>query len=454
MEQKYKIDKDNKSFCLAPWMSTHVWPDGKTFPCCIWNIKEPVGNVNKNSLKEIWNGDDLKETRVKMLKGEKVKACDRCYQMERTGYDSYRKHFNVDHGDKMDYIQETKDDGTLDKMNLHLWDLRLSNFCNFKCRSCGFGLSSSWHSDQNALAVNPRMGDIGSGYFGNDVAEKSLISVNGKADFLDMMEDHYNCVDEIYFAGGEPLLMPEHYQILDKLIELNRTDVQIRYSTNFSRFKFGKKHVFDYWRKFKNLQLWISVDGVGKVGEYVRHGFNDANFENQIKTFAESGIKPPDTGYMITYGVMNFLHLFDMVLSFIERDFTDYTEPFQGNRLMYFSPVSFPTYLDTRYLPNWVKLKFLERLKKFHFELHNAGAKHFFIVDIMKKLNIVYQRSLQYEFSEKEMNELIVTTEELDKLRNESFNDVFPYYNDLKDLAKETVHTKPEPYDRYLDKPV
>ena len=63
--------------------------------------------------------------------------------------------------------------------------------------------------------------------------------------------------------------MPEHYQILDKLLELGRTDVQIRYSTNFSRFKFGKKHVFDYWRHFKNLQVWISVDGIGKVGEYV-----------------------------------------------------------------------------------------------------------------------------------------------------------------------------------------
>ena len=83
----------------------------------------------------------------------------------------------------------------------------------------------------------------------------------------------------------------------------------------------------------KNLQLWISVDGVGKVGEYVRHGFNDANFENQIKTFAESGIKPPDTGYMITYGVMNFLHLFDMVLSFIERDFTPAREEQAESRL-------------------------------------------------------------------------------------------------------------------------
>lgn len=435
MKQKYKIDKNNKSFCLAPWMSTHVWPDGNTFPCCIWDIGEPIGNVNKNTLKEIWNSSKLKETRLKMLKGEKVSACDRCYQLEHTGHETYRDHYNVDHADKIHYIQDTKEDGSLDDMNLHLWDLRLSNFCNFKCRSCGLDLSSSWHSDQNALAVNPRMKEIGSNYYNNDIVEKSLISVKDKTDFLHMMEDHYKCVDEIYFAGGEPLLMPEHYQILDKLIELGRTNVKIRYSTNFSKFKFGKKHVFDYWKQFKNLQLWVSVDGIGKIGEYVRHGFKDKNFDNQIKLFTESGIKPLDMCYMVTYGAMNYLHLFDMIILFIKRNYVDYEEYFRGSRRMYFSPISYPNYLDSRYLPNWVKLKFFDRLKRFPDELKNVGAKKWFISDIIQRLNTIYSRSLEYEFSYKQMNELIVTTEELDKLRKENFNEVFPYYNNLNSLS-------------------
>ena len=333
------------------------------------------------------------------------------------------------------YIQDTKEDGSLDDMNLHLWDLRLSNFCNFKCRSCGLDLSSSWHSDQNALAVNPRMEEIGSNYYNNDIVEKSLISVKDKTDFLHMMEDHYKCVDEIYFAGGEPLLMPEHYQILDKLIELGRTNVKIRYSTNFSKFKFGKKHVFDYWKQFKNLQLWVSVDGIGKIGEYVRHGFKDKNFDNQIKLFTESGIKPLDMCYMVTYGAMNYLHLFDMIILFIKRNYVDYEEYFRGSRRMYFSPISYPNYLDSRYLPNWVKLKFFDRLKRFPDELKNVGAKEWFISDIMQRLNTIYSRSLEYEFSYKQMNELIVTTEELDKLRKENFNEVFPYYNNLNSLS-------------------
>ena len=77
--------KENKSFCLAPWLSIHTWPDGKTFPCCIWNSNDPVGNVNDSTLKEIWNNDRMKSTRVAMLNDEKITACKRCYDLEENG---------------------------------------------------------------------------------------------------------------------------------------------------------------------------------------------------------------------------------------------------------------------------------------------------------------------------------------------------------------------------------
>ena len=106
--------------------------------------------------------------------------------------------------------------------------------------SIGVGLSSSWYSDNKELASNERLKEIGSDYYNNVDKDRtsSLISVNDKVSFLELLQPHYDCVDEIYFAGGEPLVMPEHYQILDKLLELGRTDVNIRYSTNFSKMVF------------------------------------------------------------------------------------------------------------------------------------------------------------------------------------------------------------------------
>ena len=63
-----KIEKDSKTFCIAPWVSIHTWPDGKTYPCCLWNSRDPVGNVNNESLEEIWNNKRMKETRKAFVK--------------------------------------------------------------------------------------------------------------------------------------------------------------------------------------------------------------------------------------------------------------------------------------------------------------------------------------------------------------------------------------------------
>lgn len=407
------ILKKSKTFCIAPWVSIHHWPDGKTYPCCLWNSREPVGNLNEQSLNEIWNNDVMKQTRKGMLEGEKISACDRCYHLEDSNDSSYRQRINDQHWDKIDYIDETDKDGKLNNMNLHLWDLRISNFCNFKCRSCGHSLSSSWHKD--AIA----MGEA-------DPKAKALISISDKSKFLQDIEPHYNCVDEIYFAGGEPLVMPEHYQILDKLLELGRTDVNIRYSTNFSKMVFKGKHIFDYWKHFTNLELYISIDGVGKIGEYVRKGYDDKLFNQNVIDYQNSEVKHTDYAYAITYGALNYNHLFDMVLDFIERDFID-KQVAKGSRTLFFSPIDYPTHYDSVYLPTKFKDKFVQRLEKFNLELQKTGISDFVVKDIMQKLNVVYERSISKDFDLQQMTKCKSVTDKLDLLREEKFKDIFGY---------------------------
>jgi radical SAM protein with 4Fe4S-binding SPASM domain len=420
MEYNKELLKESKTFCLAPWLSVHTWPDGRTYPCCLWSSHNPVGNVNDQTLEEIWNNDKMKQTRTGMLNGEKISSCKRCYHLEETGDKSYRKRINKKHWDKIEYVDHTDKDGELDIMNLHLWDIRISNFCNFKCRSCGLGLSSSWYSDTVAL--------------GNK-ADKALININDKASFMDMLEPHYSCVDEIYFAGGEPLVMPEHYQILDKLIKLGRTDVNIRYSTNFSKMTFKNKHIFDYWKYFTNLELYISIDGVGKIGEYVRKGYDDNLFASNVKDYQNSNIKATDYAYAITYGTLNYLHLFDMVLNFIERDFID-KDAFKGSRTLFFSPIDYPAYYDSVYLPDRYKEAFSKRLSNFGKELDKTGISSYVREDILEKLDTVYKRSITKDFDINQMTECKIMTDKLDKIRKEKFDNVFDYYESSDDFIR------------------
>ena len=408
------------TFCLAPWVSIHTWPDGKVFPCCLWNSRDPVGNVNAQSLEEIWNNEKMKKIRRSFLKGEKLKSCDRCFHLEDTVDQSYRQRINRDHKDKMHYVNETNQDGSLNIMNLHLWDVRISNFCNFKCRSCGLGLSSSWYSDSKALG---------------EKVDKALININDKASFMDMLEPHYNCVDEIYFAGGEPLIMPEHYQILDRLLELGRTDVNIRYSTNFSKLTYKGKHIFDYWKHFPNLELYISIDGVGKIGEYVRKGFDDKLFYNNIMAFKKSGLKVRDYGYAITYGTLNYLHLFDMMLDFIDRGYLDTNSPVNESAKVIFSPIDYPAHYDSVYLPDRFKVMFGKRLEGFNRELLDKGVSRLFANTIMYQLELVYKRSLTKEFDHLQMAKCKSITDQLDKIRKEKFYEIFDYYKNSNDFV-------------------
>ena len=408
------------TFCLAPWVSIHTWPDGKVFPCCLWNSRDPVGNVNAQSLEEIWNNEKMKKIRRSFLKGEKLKSCDRCFHLEDTVDQSYRQRINKDHKDKMHYVNETNQDGSLNIMNLHLWDVRISNFCNFKCRSCGLGLSSSWYSDSKALG---------------EKVDKALININDKASFMDMLEPHYNCVDEIYFAGGEPLIMPEHYQILDRLLELGRTDVNIRYSTNFSKLTYKGKHIFDYWKHFPNLELYISIDGVGKIGEYVRKGFDDKLFYDNIMAFKKSGLKVRDYGYAITYGTLNYLHLFDMMLDFIDRGYLDTNSPVNESAKVIFSPIDYPAHYDSVYLPDRFKVMFGKRLEGFNRELLDKGVSRLFANTIMYQLELIHKRSLTKEFDHLQMAKCKSITDQLDKIRKEKFYEIFDYYKNSNDFV-------------------
>ena len=66
-ESHSKLLTDNESFCMLPWMHLHAFPDGRAYPCCFAQDKYPVGDLNKQSLKQVWDGDKMKQLRLRML---------------------------------------------------------------------------------------------------------------------------------------------------------------------------------------------------------------------------------------------------------------------------------------------------------------------------------------------------------------------------------------------------
>jgi organic radical activating enzyme len=301
---------DSEKFCMYPWVHLHAWPTGQAFPCCMSESTGQVGNLRNNTISEIWNDIPMKQLRVNMLSEKSSNACTRCYEQETSGFFSGRKSANKHYGHLINRAAETKDDGTSDRFEMTYWDIRFSNLCNLKCRSCGHIFSSQWYQDQAKLAG------------GDWKNTHKVLNYAGRTetDVWEQLLPHIDYVEQIYFAGGEPLLMEEHYQILDELVRRERFDVRLIYNTNFTHTDLKGKSVFEYWKLFDSVAVGASLDGSGKHAEYIRKGTDWKQVEqNRIEMLQVC----PQVDFYIspTLSIMNAWHLPDFHRDWVDRGF-------------------------------------------------------------------------------------------------------------------------------------
>jgi len=307
--EKYLLS-ESKTFCIYPWIHMHAWPTGEAMPCCMADPVGQLGNCRKSTLKEIWNNQPMRDLRVNMLNDAESAACSRCYEQERAGFFSGRQSANKHHGHLIERVLETKPDGTYDTFELSYWDIRFSNLCNLKCRSCGHIFSSQWYQDQVKLA-------------GPEWAKSNKPKVYAgryETDMLEQLLEHIDYVEQIYFAGGEPLVMEEHYIILDELIKRGKTDVRLIYNTNFTQVKLKDKHAFEQWKHFPAVAVGASLDAMGKHAEYIRSGTKWDVVEENRKLMIEMC---PHVDFYIspTLSIMNAMHIVDFHRDWVDKGF-------------------------------------------------------------------------------------------------------------------------------------
>ena len=308
-EREEFLLKDSKTFCIYPWIHLHAYPTGEAYPCCHAEMGiGQIGNCRSNTLSEIWNSPEQKQLRVDMLTETSNPTCGRCYEQEESGFFSGRKSANKHHGHHVDRVGNTDAEGHTDQFEMTYWDLRFSNLCNLSCRSCGHIFSSSWYKDQTEL-TGPAW-----------ATQNKPLNYAGRyaTDLWEQLIEHIDHVEQIYFAGGEPLMMEEHYLILEELERRGRFDVRLIYNTNFTQTRLKDRTVFDYWRKFDSVAVGASLDASGPRGEYIRKGTDWAVVESNRRQMME--ICPRVDFYISpTLSIMNALHLPDFHRDWVEK---------------------------------------------------------------------------------------------------------------------------------------
>lgn len=402
--------KDSKTFCMYPWIHLHSSPVGDAQPCCFSEWKAgSVGNCRQQPMKQIWNGDPMKQLRQDMLNEQKNSFCTRCYEQEEAGFFSGRRSANKHHGHHINRVAETQSDGTLERFEMTYWDIRFSNLCNLRCRTCGPTFSSQWYQDQVAIT-------------GSEWAKQNKplnIAGRNKEDMWNQLLEHIDYVEIIYFAGGEPLLMDEHYLLLEELVKRQRFEVRLIYNTNFTHTDLKGRSVFEYWKKFKSVSVGASLDDQGARGEYIRKGTDWAVVEQNRRDMMRIC---PNVDFYIspTLSIMNALSLPDFHRSWVEQGLLQ-PQDLNVNILQdadYYridiAPADYKKKIEQKYLDHLEWLRPLDSLKRATVGFESA----------INFLNATDNSTLIEKFWEK--------TKELDAVRRENILDVIPELAELK----------------------
>lgn len=359
----------------------------------------PLGRLEGKSLLEAWNSQAYRDLRLKFLTGGRPAGCSVCYDVEKSGGVSIRQQINRRHQSEIRFVQETDDEGNVPRLNLKYLDIRWSNLCNFKCRSCSLEWSSSWLTDLIALG----------GGTDPDLVKQKILAPELKWEEIE--RDILPNVESICFAGGEPLIQEKTYRIIDALNLLGRHDVRIEIITNLSQLESKGQDLFAKLRPFKQLLFRASADGTEERYEYLRKGGSWEIFSrnlDRLNNFVRERMVPADevTIYFSVFWI-NAFHAVDAIPAMESR--------FQT-----------PVHANLSTSPDESRIDFLPEFAKDALRERYAGINH---PELKKIAQYMSQTTLPYAEAIKYFQAYLAFTRDLDRIRGEKFLSAFPEWS-------------------------
>ena len=328
----------SKTWCPVPWIFQAVRNNGDIRVCCQANIAKSKGTLKKedgslfnarfDSLKEARNSPTLRKIRLEMLEGKNPEACIRCEREDAAGVVSRRNYENKNWKETFDINKAralTNPDGSIDpeKIPLIYYDLRFGNLCNLKCRMCGPTDSNYWYSDQ-VKVWGPEFSDshgtvklIKKDNHGYQTENQDYDWVSSE-NFWRQIKFNAPNIKHIHTVGGEPLLIDRHYELLEAIIKYgNPEDVTVEYNTNLTVLP---KKALKMWEKFKNVKIGASIDGFGKINDYIRYPSRWEKIEEHLELLDKTEGNF-NLWIATTVQVYNLLHLPDFIKWRLEKKF-------------------------------------------------------------------------------------------------------------------------------------
>lgn len=348
---------NSKTFCMHPFTGLATREDGAVKICC---RSQPIGWIQDDSLENIWNNYQMRDARKKVLCGERPDVCKPCFDLEDQGVESLRQRHikNAIPESRINLypnaVDALRDDYTM-PFEFPTMEIKLNNLCNLKCRMCNPLDSTSWkdwdevvpfYKKENNYLVPTveRLVKTPGQYIGPfDDTDKWWES-------FEKLLPHFRRVE---FAGGEPLMDPQHYKILDMLKPYAK-NIEIKYATNGTTLGIkGGRTIHDYWPHFRSVAVNVSIDGIHDVYNYIRSNGDFNLVEQNIKEIQTI----PNVSRVVgafTAQAGNILQAAECIDYFLNK----------LGIVFYSHRVSYPTVLSAQVLPLALKAEAIKRLQE------------------------------------------------------------------------------------------
>jgi MoaA/NifB/PqqE/SkfB family radical SAM enzyme len=433
-------------------MHLQIETTGDIQPCCNTISRADINpkqtktmNVNYDKIGDVWNSEFFKTLRKEMLSGVEPKICKNCFHTERLGNRSMRTdalfhddyYNNVFKNISSQILKSKKTDGYTELKPTSI-DIRLGNLCNLKCRMCN-SASSSQLNDENKILSKTHTDNR------FVVHDDALFDWPTRKSFWKDFNKNTPDLNKIYFVGGEPTLQEEHYKLLERLILTNKAkNIILQYNINCTNVQ---NRFIKLVNEFKQVTISLSIDGIGKLNNYIRHPSKWNNIEANVDRLiyeTKSNVRLLLTPTLQALNALNFIDIFEW---FIEKQIALEKDPsiifrrrpddtpgwYEEPKMDIFLNIAFvPEHASFYAIPISIRTQYInnnkERIAQLLETLSHLLISKMDSNNVRLKMGIQKYISFMLEKHEASTTEFINYTKILDKHRNESLFDVLPEY--------------------------
>lgn len=233
--------------CYAPWANVNISPQGTISPCCKFRTQfySQTFNIQNDTLDEYRDSNFLEEVKRTLDQNIWPIGCQRCQLEEQNNIRSMRQNNNKQ-------WEETFEDSWTTA------SIAFGNTCNLKCITCNPYSSSKWYEEHKQI-------------YNTDTKPVKFYKKN----FVNTLVNNAPNLTHLDISGGEPFLsgVNEQKDLLDRYVKSGQSkNITLHYTSNATVFP--DNEWWDVWKNFKQVEIQLSIDGVGAHNEYIRYPSN------------------------------------------------------------------------------------------------------------------------------------------------------------------------------------